>query len=208
MPRGLPRGFFTVSYWHETKKLKFVHRYDEVPEELFPVLLGVCRFKSDNEMVIDVRSYERAWRLLLFMDRNVSRKFMEVTDIATYNRIIKRHVGGAELEEVMAWDFDALFSPDTMEIVSASDIPEDDFNEEDADALAASIKEKLHEPIPVARKAPVYFYEDGIMDLKGRLMMQMIAAQIASIKGYDCTYADIADEMEKELAALEELDTV
>lgn len=169
-----------LSYWYEAKKVKLTYRYDQVPEELFPIHLATCRLRGDNEMLVDVRSFARASQMVLFFDQYISRKIAEVTHIAVYNRVVKRPRKEIAEDSPLSWDFDVLFSPDTMQIADPFKHLEDDPLDDD-EALQDKELEELNKPLPEATKLQVHFYENGIRELKFFLQMRLLIARLSSV---------------------------
>jgi hypothetical protein len=173
-----------------------------VPEEIFPVHLATCRLRGDAEMVVDVRSFERAWRLVLFFDRYIGRKIAEVTHIATYNRFVKRTPSDAMADDLLSWDYDTLFLPGAMQIIYDSSLDEDDeelLSDEQQKALDDDMFKKLDEPLPKVTKMPVRFYEKGIAHLKFLLNARQLVAGIASFEDKDLTMRDIFERVAEKL---------
>ena len=53
-------------YQHEAKPLAFKTSYDAVPRQKRPIILGTFLFPHDDVMCLDVRSWERAAKAIVF----------------------------------------------------------------------------------------------------------------------------------------------
>ena len=55
----------------EAKKLKFATPYGKIPKHRRPIIIGSFRFPQVDIMWLDVRSYERATKAIVFFDRRI-----------------------------------------------------------------------------------------------------------------------------------------
>src|SRR5215471_4538556 len=74
-------------YHGEAKKLKFHKSYAAIPRQMRPIILGVFRSPSAQDMTLDVRSWERATQAVVFFDRYLKRSIARVTHAAIVNRL-------------------------------------------------------------------------------------------------------------------------
>src|SRR5215475_15001173 len=94
-------------YQGEAKKLKFHKSYSAIPRQMRPIVLGVFRFPSAQDMTLDVRSCERATHAVVFFDRYLARSIARVTHAAIVNRLFLATAEGLP-------DLEAVFAPDQV----------------------------------------------------------------------------------------------
>src|SRR5947207_8604689 len=94
-------------YHGEAKKLKFHTSYSAIPRQMRPIVLGVFRFTSAQDMTLDVRSCERATHAVVFFDRYLARSITRVTHAAIVNHLFPATTDGLPALE-------GLFSSDKI----------------------------------------------------------------------------------------------
>lgn len=162
---------FNINYWEEAKTVNLEVPYDEVPENVFPVLLARGRFVGSSEIHIDVRSFERAIGILKFLNKYIGPKFMYPTHVATYNRFI-----GAQdkaPEDILDLDYDEIFSEEKLQQAEEyNEFPDD--SEEDAREKFEAMQKQ---PIPVVRRIPVKNTPVGLTQLRLSLTFAQLFAE-------------------------------
>ncbi len=58
------------------------------PKEAQPLIIATIYIENETTMLVDVRSIERAAKLIEFIDRYVPKSIAEVTHAAIYNQLI------------------------------------------------------------------------------------------------------------------------
>lgn len=166
---------FIFNYTAEAQNFGLSVKHNNVPKDLYPIILAYGTFQDDAVLTMDLRSFKRGARMIEFIDSNISREIIKITHIATYNRITK-------INRVEAPTFfnenhhNELFNCSNMEIIESSDF-ESDFQNmnsiEDQQARAAAAlmytQKILETEISETRKVPVYYYEDGIASVESML---------------------------------------
>ncbi len=76
----------------EAKKLKFATPYGKIPKHRRPIVIGSFSFPQDDVMWLDVRSYERATKAIVFFDRRIPQSATRVTHgVRTIHEQIERY---------------------------------------------------------------------------------------------------------------------
>jgi len=163
-------------YHHESKPLAFKTSYDAIPRQRRPIILGAFLFPHDDAMCLDVRSWERAAKAIVFFDQYLKRSVTQVTHAAMVNRLFAYH--GGPLPALAE-----MFAPAKV----TERHPEDLLQA--AEALRAIpgvrrrlamaltlLHEKSHEPLPEVEKLPVHYYEEGIGSFETTLKLRQIVA--------------------------------
>jgi hypothetical protein len=169
-------------YDEETRKLKFEVSYNKIPKEYRPIVLGDFYFRENQEMILDVRSFDRAIKAIEFFDKRLNRRAAEVTKIRVVNKYFD---GNAQLDQsYLQPPFDLFFDREDIAIPDPQELEQQlmqiketvDDQESQIQAFNALMEEKSKEPLPEVEEIPVHFYEDGIGPLQMALTMRSIEA--------------------------------
>jgi hypothetical protein len=164
-------------YHGEAKKLKFHKSYSAIPRQSRPIVLGVFRFTSAQDMTLDVRSWERATQAVVFFDRYLKRSIARVTHAAIVNRLFPYTTDGLPALE-------ALFAPEQVTEIDgeamlrrlAASLQTIHDPGQRRDMAFTLMEQQSHERLPEVEKLPVHFYTDGITSLENALRLRQIVA--------------------------------
>ncbi len=171
--------------WHyeqEAKKLRFDVSWNHIPKEHRPLVLGDFYLRSDREMVLDVRSFQRAMTAILFFDKHINRRAAHLTKLRIVNKFFNANdkLGNEQLHPPFDYFFERLnieipdavaFQRELEQIVQSTG--SDDSKRQ---AFSEFLEQKAKQPLPEIEEIPVHFYEDGIAPLEMALTMRNIEA--------------------------------
>ncbi len=83
---------FIIGYWEETRHFPLSVAYDDIPEDIFPILLAKGHIRN-VDLHIDLWSFRRAAEMTKFLYKHIGSKFLYITHMATYNRYIDASQG-------------------------------------------------------------------------------------------------------------------
>lgn len=83
----LRNGRFVWLYRDESRDLPFSNPYSSIPPERRPIVLGSIYFRQEGEMLLDLRSFERATKAVVFFDKYINRSAARVSHAAVINRL-------------------------------------------------------------------------------------------------------------------------
>ena len=181
-------------YMGEASKIKFPKKVKIDEDE--PVVLGSFFKKGPNEIVLDLRSIERALEAIVFFDKHIPRSAAKVTDISVVNKLF-------EAREAISSNFDRFFEGESVvrkdpekflqEIEQIGSEAQDENMKRD---LAVEyLESKAREPFPEIERFPTHFYEDGIISLDFALRSRQTIALQHWLGNTSYTYADFIDEI-------------
>jgi hypothetical protein len=75
------------NYTDEAKKIQFKRSWSEIPKESHPLVIGSLYAPNENQMYIDVNSFERVPAAIRFFGDRIDQKIAEVTHMQLYNKI-------------------------------------------------------------------------------------------------------------------------
>ncbi len=161
-------------YEFESQKLRFEKSYHNIPKERRPILIGRFHFKSDDRLVLDVRSLDRITKALEFFDKRINRRAAIATHIAIVNKLFA-------LEELpnreLYSDHDILFEREEVKLRAQQEAEELQkiqaklANVEDEETKMSVLNEYLekvaHEELPEIEELPVHYddEQEGFLQL-------------------------------------------
>jgi hypothetical protein len=165
-------------YAHEAKKLRFQKSYAQFPKELHPIVIGSAFLRSKENLLLDLRSCERAMLAVPFFDTHLPRKLIEVEDAEVVNRLFPATKANQQLSPDALFDSqigtgidqEALVQRLTEKVAHIQD-PEERFK-----IALEDLKSRANEPLPEIERFPVHYAEDGIEGFKLALRLRQIVA--------------------------------
>jgi hypothetical protein len=160
-------------YTEEARTLSF-----KAPRAADNVVLGEFVFKGQTEVVLNLRSFERATNALVFFDHYIPRTVACVTAMTVSNRLLSTAEAASlgsldqyfDRAEVVIKDPAALLR--TLEDL-ASRFP--DAHERFA-VVAQYMEDKAKQPVPAMERFPLDYYEEGIRSIEALLAPHQVIA--------------------------------
>jgi hypothetical protein len=170
----VPRERWVWLYAGEAKKLKLQNKADEDN----PVVLGEFIRKADTEVVLNLRSIERAIEAVVFFDRHVPRNVAQVTYVTIINRLFSPEEAFSitRLDELFERENITVRDPNaiTQELleIKASIVDE----RQRQQAISEYIDRLIKQPEPEIEKFPTNYYTEGIESVRFTLNLHQIVA--------------------------------
>lgn len=166
-------------YEAEAKRLKFKGAYKDIPIERRPIVLGSFFFRSKGEMILDLNSFDRAIKAVVFFNKYLPSKAAKVKDITILNKFHDASKGFVpKHQDYFDKGLEEMIDPDGLidNLKRATSTIENPM--EKANAAYSLMMEESQKSISEVERMPIHFYEDGISSLKGRLSLrETIATQ-------------------------------
>src|SRR5712691_3503017 len=142
------------------------------------VVLGEWGFKGKTDVVLNLRSFERATNALVFFDRHIPRTVAHVTAMTVSNRLLSTVEAASlgsldqyfEHAEVVVKDPASLLH-DVEELVARTP----DLHERFA-LLDQYLTNRAQAPVSALERLPVHYYEDGIRAVEALLGIRQVRA--------------------------------
>jgi tetratricopeptide (TPR) repeat protein len=161
------------------------------------VVLGECVFKGQTDVVLNLRSFERATNALVFFDHHIPRTVAHVIAMTVSNRLLSM----AEVATLTSLDqyFDraevvvtdpASLLHDVEEMVARTP----DLHERFA-LLDKYMTDRAQAPVPAMERLPVHYYEEGIRAVEALLRIRQVLAMQHWQGNTSYTYQDIVRDM-------------
>jgi hypothetical protein len=183
-------------YKDEAKSLKFKKSYP-LSRKKRPIILGTFHFgPTIHQMYLNVTSFERATKGIIFFDKHIKRSHAKVTDIEVVNKLFKAVQAGLPHHDDY---FDIQKTQKTLPEVLinrlsmiASSIDDTRIRSD----LSFSYLEKIaKEPLAEVERFPIYYYEDGIEKIQTSLRMRQFIALQHWNGRTDYTFYDLSHEI-------------
>lgn len=175
---------WTLMYIEEAAHIPLKVLPKDVPKQAQPLIIATIYIEASNIMLIDLRSIERAARIIEFIDKYVPRKIAEVTHAAIYNQLVT--CPEKDPKKVRDIDYDEIFDecnitcidPDKTIQESQEFMAQYKDKRRAFDAWAKETEERAKKQLPKVEKFPIYYYDEGIIHFETACRMrQVIAAQ-------------------------------
>ena len=166
---------WTWLYTRESKTLKFDKSYSSIPRKLRPIVLGSFFLRNGNELLLDLRSFERAIKAIPFFDKHLGQAIARITHAAVVNRFF-------DAQEQFFPNLDTFFNSGKMieidpdkAVAEIESLIETNYIDGNPD-WPYVFEQRAKKTQPEVEKFPLYFYEEGITSLKTTLRMRHIMA--------------------------------
>jgi hypothetical protein len=186
-----------IQYCHEAAELGLSVASEKIPKSMQPLVIGTIYIKTTSLMLLDVRSIERAEKLIKFIDRYIPKMAAEITHAAIYNQLVT-----LDENNIQDIHYDEIFNEAHFKL-SGSEMPIPDAKlfakqypdpAERAKAGTKIIEENAKKPLPKVEKFPVHFYEDGLSGFSIACRTRQRIA-MKHYQGYtDYTFYDLMQE--------------
>src|SRR2546426_3855546 len=161
------------------------------------VVLGEFVFKGETDVVLNLRSFERATNALGFFDHHLPRTVAHVTAMTVSNRLLSTAEAASlgsldqhfEHAEVVVQDPASLLH-DVEELVARTP----DLHKRFA-LLDQYLTNRAHAPVSALERLPVHYYEDGIRAVEALLSIRQVRAMHHWQGNTSYTYQDMIREM-------------
>ena len=107
---------WVVEYADEAAKIGLGVEPNKVPKEIQPLIIATIYIENDTTMLVDVRSIERASKLIEFINKYVPKNTAEITHAAIYNQLITAS-GDRAQEGISDIDYDEIFNQKNIFVV-------------------------------------------------------------------------------------------
>jgi len=187
-----PRKRWVWLYTDEAKSLPFKDK-----RAADRTVLGEFVFKGSDEIVLNLRSFERATQAILFFDKHIPRTVARVTAVTVSNRVISLKDASAltsldhyfDSAEVVVHDAESMVQR-LQEIASSTT------DTQERIALAGKyMEEKAKTPLPPMERVALNYYEDGIHSVEALLAPRQVIAMQHWQGNTSYTYHDFVCEM-------------
>src|SRR5215813_8899090 len=161
------------------------------------VVLGEFVFKGQTDVVLNLRSFERATNALVFFDHHISRTVARVTAMTVSNRLL------STAEAASLGSLDQYFDHTKVVVTDPASLLRDveelvartpDLHERFA-LLDQYLTDRAHAPVSALERLPVHYYEEGIRAVEALLSIRQVRAMHHWQGNTSYTYQDMIRDM-------------
>jgi hypothetical protein len=192
------KGRWVWNYTDEAKKIHFKKSWSELPKETHPLVIGSLYLPKENQMYIDVNSFERVPAAVRFFGDRIDQKIAEVTHMQLYNKISRIRDGIPDhhklFEEILSHrpDPDAEMHALITEAKKAGNL------EELREQIMKGQHEKSKHKMDLIETMKIYYdighEEDCLETLEGGLKMRTFIALEHDRGNTDYTFSDFINK--------------
>ena len=156
-------------YKEEAKDIKFTTSYRDIPKEARPIILGSFTWDGDQELRLDVRSFERVIEAIQFFDQKINHKLATVTKLKVVNKLFPATTTADELSihHHLFFEQRQAMGPKTtlkeLEEIASQNEGKDE--EERHTEFLSYLEEQMKKTLPEVEELATHFYEDGLQSL-------------------------------------------
>jgi len=165
-------------YAHEAKNLRFQRSYAQFPKELHPIVIGAFFLRTNETLLLDLRSCERALLAIPFFDTHLPRRLVELQFAMVVNRLFPATKANVKLTPDALFDGPIGTGIDLEALVQRLAEKTVDIRdpEEKAKAMLEDLEFGAKAPLPEIERFPVHYAEDGIEGFKLALLLRQTVA--------------------------------
>ena len=170
------------TYEHEAKKLRFERSYAKIPKEVKPIVMGEFFWRGDQELLLEVRSFDRAIKAIEFFEKRINSRAGQATKL----RVVNRFFAAGEHNVEQLWE------PESVQ-------------EDSPKAWFEYLEAKFKEKIPEIEEIPLDFYREsalGLSGLKMALTLRRIEASQHFAGNESFSQYDLIEQMTEKLVEL------
>ncbi|MDJ0900240.1 MAG: hypothetical protein QNJ55_15660 [Xenococcus sp. MO_188.B8] len=163
-------------YEHEAKKLRFEVPYSKISKEVKPIVMGDFYWRGDQELLLEVRSFDRALKAIEFFEKRINPRVAHATKLRVVNRFFAAEE--PNFEQLLEPPYDHFFDEDEVNIpeplklieevqeISESQKTQEEIKQARFEYLETQFKEKT----PEIEEIPLDFYRDNELGWSGLQM--------------------------------------
>ncbi len=185
-------------YGHEAKNLRFKQSYAEIPKHLHPLIIGSFFLRPNCELLLDLRSCERANLAIPFFDKRLPRSVAKVTEAEVVNKLFSA-TEHQKLTPDAIFDRQAshAFDPEValQEIIERTAHVHDP--QKKLKAALEAVESRAKQPLPDIERIPIHYYEEGIQGFATVLQLRQLVALEHWLGNPEYSLYDVLQAMQK-----------
>lgn len=185
-------------YDYEAKRLRFKQSYAQIPTHLHPMVIGSFFLRTSDQLLLDLRSCERATLAIPFFDKHLPRRVAKVTEAEVVNKLFAA-TGNMKLTPDGLFDHQASTFRDPDAIVQrVRDLTAHVQDPQEKFRIAfEDMQSGAKQPLPEIERFPIHYYEDGLQGFATSLRMRQIVALQHWLGNSTYTLFDVIEAMQK-----------
>jgi hypothetical protein len=165
-------------YDHEAKTLRFDRSYAELAKNLHPIVIGSFFLRTNDKLLLDLRSCERALLAIPFFAKHLPQRVARVTESEIVNKLFSA-TENAQLRPDQLFDGQASSVQDPaaemQKLIDRTSRVRDP--REKLKILQEEMESQARQLSPEIERFPVHYHEDGIEGFAFALRLRQIVAR-------------------------------
>jgi hypothetical protein len=163
-------------YDFEARYLPFRQPYAQIPRQHHPIVIGSFIPRSEDRVVLDLRSCERASLAIPFFDKHIPRRAARVTEAEVVNRLFPADEPGITPEQIFDRQETTIRDPEASAREIAARTAHVQDPQEKFRIASEHMEARARQPLPEVERFPVHYYEEGIQSFTTVLTMRQVIA--------------------------------
>jgi hypothetical protein len=173
-----PRQRWVWLYEGEARSLVFKHSYAQISENLRPIVLGSFSQRTNDAILLDLRSCERALAAIPFFDKHIPRSVAKVAEADVANTLFSAtDHPQISPEDVFDQGSSTIRDPQAEVRRLAELMTKAGGFRARLNVLMNSIQSAAEQALPEIERIPIHYYEDGIQGFQLALTLRQIVAK-------------------------------
>jgi hypothetical protein len=186
------------NYTDEAKNIHFKRSWSELPKDTHPLVIGSLYAPKENQMYIDVNSFERVPAAVRFFSDRIDQKIAEVTHMQLYNKISRVRDGIPDHHQLFEEILSHRPDPDAEMHALITEAKESGNLEKLRDHIFKEQYEKSKHEIATIETMKIYYdighEEDCLETIQGGLRMRTAVALEHDRGNTDFTFNDFLNK--------------
>jgi hypothetical protein len=163
-------------YEHEAKGLRFKQSYAQIPKDLHPIVIGSFFLRPNDQLLLDLRSCERAILAIPFFDKRLPRSVARVTEAEVVNKLFSAENRTLTPDSLFDHQASTFIDPQAAmqrfrDLTAGIQDPRERFK-----VVMEEMESSSKQPLPEIERFPIHYYEDGIVGFAASLRYRQIVA--------------------------------
>jgi len=164
----------------EAKKLRFEKSCAELPKEAHPIVIGSFFLQTNETLLLDLRSCERAILAIPFFDKHLGRKLVDIQDAEVVNRLFPATKTNLKLTPDALFDRQistgiGIDSKGLIQHLAKKTAGVLDLAEK-TEIVLQDLQASSRQPLPEIERLPIHYAEDGIGGFQLAIRLRQIVA--------------------------------
>ncbi len=171
-----PRQRWVWLYEDEARGLLFTQSYAQISEKLRPIVLGSLFHRTNDTLLLDLRSCERALAAIPFFDKHIPRGVAKITEAEVANKLYSA-AKPLSPEDVFDHQPSTARDPKAEFQRLAEQMTHGRSIRARLNIAFKAIQAASQQPLAATERIPVHYYEDGIAGFQLALTLRQIVAK-------------------------------
>jgi len=184
-------------YDFEARNLPFEKSYAQIPKQYHPIVIGSFIPRSEDRLVLDLRSCDRATLAIPFFDKHLPRSVARVTEAEVVNKLFSAEDSRLTPDQIFDRQETKVCDPEAY-VRALEELTAHVRDPQEKLRIASEyMTARAKQPLPEIERFPVHFYEEGIQTFETTLTIRRLVAFQHWLGNTAYSMYDVIQEMVK-----------